>query len=339
MTDATAAAPAADIKPTAPVTTTGAADKAASGVSGARPTLATGGTTPVQAPAATAPAPATAAPAPTTSTEPAAETTWRDRLAGDDKELRKRLDRFADEKALVQSYREMERKFSSGEYKPAPQAYPDKGTAEEQAQWRKTFGVPDKPEEYVEKIALPNGVVLGEADKPVATDFAAFAHGKNWSPQQYNDALTWYYGHLDKITAARDEADEKRQIEARDALRDGWGARDFTRNINAVHNLIATWPPGLGDRVMGGRTADGRLLGDDPDFIRLLAQTSLDLNPAASVLIAGSGEGSSIETELQKIREVAKTDPDKYDRDHALQARQRELLDAQARTKSRGRAA
>lgn len=327
--DKPGASPAA--QPAAPTTPTpaGAAPAAAPSASGPKPTLA-GGAEPKPTPTPAAPA---------SPQQAAAEVTWRDRLAGEDKDFRKQLDRYADEPSVGRKLRELEKKLSSGEMKPAATPFPNTGTPEEQGEWRKTFGIPEAPDEYLAKIALPDGVVLGEADKPVAADFASWAHERNWKPEQYNEALGWYYKHLDKVTAERDAADDRYQQQSRDAMRDTWGPKDFTRNINAVHNLLSTAPAEVREPLLGGRTADGRLIGDDPRVLKWLAQVALDLNPAASVLPAGPGTVSSVDDEIEKIRTLRREDPNKYDQDKKLQARELELLEAQIKLKNRGKAA
>jgi hypothetical protein len=292
----------------------GGANKAPSGVSG---TLAEGGGQTLETP-----------PDPKTAPD------WRDGFAGDDKEFRKRLDRFTDPSALAKSYRALEQKLSSGEYK-AVTPFPDKGTAEEQAAWRKEQGVPDKPEAYEAK--LPNGMVPGEADKPGLERLAKHAHGKNWSKDQYNAVLEAYYAEMDAVTAQRDEADGQFRQTAEDTLRLDWAA-DFKTNKNAIHNLM-TGPLGLPkeDRaaLLSGRTADGRLIGDNPAILKWLATLSRELNPAATVLPAGNVTAVGVEEAIKQIEGVMRTDRRAYDKDPAMQQKLRDLYDAREKMKSR----
>ena len=44
------------------------------------------------------------------------------------------------------------------------------------AAWRSENGVPDKADDYVGALDLPQGVVPGEADKPLLASFAQTAH-------------------------------------------------------------------------------------------------------------------------------------------------------------------
>ena len=294
---------------------TGAADKAASAVSG---TLVTSGDTADKAAAPVADKPAVS---------------WRDKIAGEDKTFLKSLSKYSDEAALGKAHQALLQKMSSGEYKQVI-PYPDKGTPEQQAAWRKEQGVPEKPEEYIAKITLPNGIVPGDADKPALERLAKFAHGKNWTPDQHNAVLEAYYAEVDAVTKTRGEQDGGFKRESEDTLRTDWG-NDYRPNLNAVKNLVSQAPKDVQERLFGGRTADGKLIGDDPSTLKWLAQLSREINPAASLLPPGSQNMKGVSTELDTIRDFRRKDPDGYERDQKMQARELELLDADLRMKKR----
>jgi hypothetical protein len=136
--------------------------------------------------------------------------------------------------------------------------------AEELATWRKENGLPDKAEGYVEKLELPKGLVLGEADKPIVAEFAAAALAGNVDPKQFNGMVGKYYEILDKQRAAQEDADAAFKTESEEALRTEWQGADFRRNLTAVNNLISTWPGDLATNVLAARGPDGRKLGDSP---------------------------------------------------------------------------
>jgi hypothetical protein len=62
---------------------------------------------------------------------------------------------------------------SSGELK-ANVPFPEKGTDEEKAAWRKDAGIPDKPEAY--DLKFEDGFVVGEDDKPMVDELPQAAH-------------------------------------------------------------------------------------------------------------------------------------------------------------------
>lgn len=258
---------------------------------------------------------------------------WRAKLAGDDKDFAKQLGRYSDEASFGKAYRALQTKLSSGEFK---KALPEGATAEEIATWRKENGLPDKAEGYIEKLELPKGLVIGEADKPIVAEFAAAALEGNVDPKQFNGMVGKYYEILDKQRAAQEDADAVFKTESEEALRADWQGPDFRRNLTAVNNLISGWPEGLAAKVLAGRDPDGRKLGDNPLFIKQLAALAVELNPTSTLVPAGTSDpGKSVADELESIRELRRNDPNKYEADKKLQARELELLDAQLKVQKR----
>lgn len=280
----------------------------------------------------------------TTKTETTTEKTetaapdWRARLAGDDEFLLKKLARFPDEKTAWKSYRSLEQKLSSGEY-VRPLA--ENATPEEKATWRKENGLPEKADEYVEKLALPSGLVIGEAEKPVVAELAAVAHESNLDPKAFNGLVAKYYEIQDKQRQAQEDADVAFKLESEDVLRKDWQGPDFRRNLTAVSNLMATWPEGLAASILAGRDPNGRKLGDNPAFIRQLAVIATELNPAATLVPAGTTDpAKSVDGRLNEIRELRRNKPDEYNANSKkLEAEEIELIDAQLKMQKRGRAA
>lgn len=258
---------------------------------------------------------------------------WRDKMAGGDEKFRKRLDRFTDESSFAKSYLALEGKLKSGEY---TKALPENATDEEIATWRKENNLPEKHEGYIESLELPKGLVLGEEDKPVAELFAQRAHDLNWTPKQFNEAVSWYYENQEAQKALQAEADDAYKQTAEDELRSVWEGADYRRNVTAANNLMATWPDGLAEAVQSARTVDGNILGNHPAFTQVMAQLALDINPAASITPTGTSDPSkTAQSRLDEIREARKADPDAYDQNKKLQAEELELIQIMEKVNSR----
>lgn len=250
---------------------------------------------------------------------------WRDRLAAGDDKFRKRLDRFDSPEALARSYRELENKVRSGSIKAPLGA---DATPEQVAEWRKENGVPDEPTGY--EVKLPNGVVFGDADKPAVDSFLTHAHGKNWGQDQVNEALEWYASHQDSVLAQQQAADDAFNAEGQEQLREVWGA-DFKRNLNALQNLLAGAPDGMADRLLLGRTADGRLVGDDPAVLQYLVGLAREINPTATLVPAGQDQMKGLETRIGEIETLMRDSHSPYWNDREgpkIQAEYRELITA-----------
>lgn len=270
---------------------------------------------------------------------------WREQIAkhasaGNEKayarEL-KRLQRSTNPEAIYGNYREAESKISSNRaiFKP------EKGASEEDVKaYHKSLGVPDKAEDYIDNLALPNGETIGDEDKETALEFASDMHKAGASQDAMNAALNWYYSRQEDMAAFQDEADDHQKYEAEVALKEEYGA-SYKRRTAAISSLFAEAPGGadvsngesLYARLIGGRLSDGTLVGNDPDMVRWLSDIAGDVNPAGQTLPDGMGSSKSVDGEIAEIEKIMRTDKREYFRNHA--GRYAELLDVRQRMKGR----
>jgi hypothetical protein len=258
---------------------------------------------------------------------------WRNKLSGDDKKELARLERFGSPADVYKAYRAMEQKMSSGEMKAK---LPDNATPEQLAQYRKDNGIPETPDKY--DLTMPNGLVIGEQDKPLVNEFLKEMHGVNASPETVKSALSAYYKIVENQKVQAAEQDSNFRAESEDALRKEWGG-DFKRNVAMVSELLESAPAGLKDKILGGRTAEGKLLGDDPAVLKFFANMSREINPAATVVPgAGFNAPTAIADEITNLnRQMGDRSSDYWSKDKgpALQARYRELVGAQQKMKAK----
>lgn len=267
-----------------------------------------------------------------------------------EKELR-RLEGMTDPAALFSRWREMENTWASRNFvkKPGKDATP-----EDIAEFHRALGVPEKPEDYFKDLKFDNGLVLGEADRPIAESFATDLHKAGATPQQVQAALSWYLKHEEAQAAALDEADDAFRREAEQALKNELGAA-FKRKTNNIATVFQTAAGGADikndnsvyARLMGGRTADGKLIGNDPDIVRWLIGLSQEINPAAAVVEDADISGRSIDSEISALEkrmkgvdEHGRHDPQirrAYFKDEAAQARYRELVGARDKIRAKAR--
>lgn len=252
---------------------------------------------------------------------------WRSKLSPDGKHA-KTLDRFASPNALFDSYQALRQRLDSGEFKQVV-PFPDKGTPEEQNAWRKSNNIPEKPDEY--SLKFDDGLVVGDADKPIVDDFLKAAHEANASPEQVNKMLHWYYDLQERNATAQEESDANYLRESEDALRAEWGG-EFRPNINMIKGLLATIPESARDAFANARDGEGKALLNHPDFARWLVQTARTLNPAATVVPnAGANVAGAIDDEIAAIEKTMRTDRKTYNNDQKMQQRLRDLYDARQR--------
>ena len=272
---------------------------------------------------------------------------WREKMAeqasaGDKKAYERemmRLSRISDPSGVYGSYRELDAKFSSGGLvkMPGKDAKP-----EEIAAFQKALGWAEKPEEMVGQIKLENGAVIGDADKPMLDGFLKAVHGATSASDYLSKSMNWYYKLQEEQAAALDDGDEKFKIEATRALKDEFGPA-FNRKTNAIANLFDIAPGGadvknekaLYSRLMAGRTADGKMIGNDPDMVRWLSALAFERNPSASVVEDGDQSGTTVAAEIASIEKLMRDDRRAYDKDEPKQARLRDLYSARDRMQAR----
>lgn len=258
---------------------------------------------------------------------------WRQKYAKGDEKVLKRLERYGSPQAALDALFAAQNKISSGALKSALK--PD-ATPEEVAAWRADNGIPESPEGY--EVQLPNGIVLGESDKPVVDEFLKAAHEANMHPDQVNKALAWYMDKQERAQAEQVARDEEARIAAEDELRQEFGS-DYRRNLQIAKNLLDSAPEGLADKILGGRTAEGTPLGNDPDVIRWLVGLSRELNPIATV-VPGSGTNAiqAVESEIATLTAMMGDHSSEYWKGPNAQRNQeryRELVSARDRTRAR----
>jgi hypothetical protein len=275
---------------------------------------------------------------------------WREKIAehvaaGDkkvfDKEL-KRLQRIADPAGIYGMYRELEGRFTGGGLVKLPGK---DSKPEEVAAFHKALGVPEKAEDYFKDLQLENGAVIGADDKPFFEKFAADMHQVGMTPEQMKKAASWYYKDQEDRAARQDEADDTFRREAETKLKEELGP-SYKRVTSAISSIFAAAPGGsdpnnpssLFNRLLSGRTSDGRVIGNDPDMVRFLASMVQEINPEMSVVEPGNQGGMSIDAELAQIDKSRRENRAAYNKDYKMQARERELIEAQMKIQSRQRA-
>lgn len=246
---------------------------------------------------------------------------WRVKMAGGDKDAAKRLDRFKTPGDVFKSYTEIEKKVTGG--KTAVTAAPD-GEKDPEAlkAWRKDNGIPDDPTGY--ELPKPVQERMSDADKPILASFTEFAHKKNLPPSAVAAAAEWYVEGQEAAFETQRQNDAKAAEETQDELRKDYG-QEFRGNVTMAKRFAEEITPGV--NWFEARLADGRKLGNIPDFVKALVD--LGSQKYGDVAFAGGEASSRTATELETIQNLMDTDFAKYDGDPAMKKRYGELLAAQ----------
>lgn len=256
---------------------------------------------------------------------------WREKLAnGDDKRL-ERLKRFASPEALLQAQEEAQRKISEG---LKPKGKPgDKATDDEWAAYRKEHGIPDKVEDFVKAIALPDSRQIGEADKPVIEAFAERAIKSGIAPGDMTVLVDEYYRMQEEVQFQQAEEDTKFRKEAEKELKEAWGG-DYAGNIAAMRPYFDGVDGELFDNLMGGRMADGRKIGNHPGIMKFFAAKAVAENPLASVLEPTNQGAAALDNEIATLEKRMGEDREAWFKDTKAQERLQALYRAKDRIKA-----
>lgn len=254
-------------------------------------------------------------------------TNWRDLLAGDDKEALTALGRITDPKTLGKSFVEMRKQLSKAQKAELAKD----ATPEQVAEYRKANGIPEKPDGYLE--GLPKDITFTDQQKPMVGKFAENMLAINTPPQYVQAALATYHQIQAETQEGIRVANENASAAGREALIEEWGSpAEFKSNMGAIENLLAGAPKDVVDALKQSRGPDGLNILNNPNFIKFLAQTARDLNPAATVVPGyGVEQTKALASEIETIEKTMRETPDKYWGDEKMQGRYRELLGARDR--------
>jgi hypothetical protein len=263
-----------------------------------------------QAPADGAPAPAgDGAPAPEGGGDPAPAAKdepddWlaiRERVAKGDDKVAKRLSRYATLDDALKAGVEAQNKL--GGLKPLQPLGPD-STPEEIKAYRDAYGIPETVDGY--KVDLPDGLVLGEADKPIADEFLKLAHEHNIPPNAANAIIANHLKLQEDFIQRQEAADLETRQKAINTLKssDVWG-REAQLNTNLIRNMLNDAPESVREGLMAARMPDGTLVGNDVNTLQWMANLARTINPHATV-VPGNAENamSSIQSEKASLEKM-----------------------------------
>lgn len=245
---------------------------------------------------------------------------WRRGIAGDDDKYYADLQRFKTPLDYGNSFREAQQTIRSGNLKAA--LGPD-ATEEDVTAYREANGIPLESKGYMEN--LPEGLVLGDADKDIFADFADALHEVNAPPEIAHKALEWYNSFAEQEQSLRAELDEDHSAEANQQLREDWGA-DYRANINLIGGFLAsTFGEEAKDQLMNGRYGDGRAFMNDPAVLKGLADVARRINPIHQIAPPGHDSQQSLNDEIAELEKFMRENRTEYNKDVQKQERLRQL--------------
>jgi len=237
---------------------------------------------------------------------------WRSKLSNGDEKLMKRLERFTDPSKIFQSWLAAEQKISSGEYK---KGLDENATEEQVAEWRKANGIPEAADGY--KPPALEGLEWSEADQPLLNTLFEAMHGANATQAQVDAALNAYGKLVSETQSARVEADRQFIIENEDALRAKYGD-EFRPNLAIYKRVLeqsdnSPLPRDVVQALMSARDENGNAVINNAAVADFIVNLGLDYYGPAGIE-TGDGKATA-QTQLDEIKQIMKTDIDRYYRE------------------------
>jgi hypothetical protein len=248
---------------------------------------------------------------------------WRTEMAGDDAKFKGQLERYATPRDFGTSWREQNAKISAG-IKPGELA--ENATEDDIKAFRESNGIPAEAAGYYE--TLPDGLVLGEDDKPMADVFMDALHSTNASPAVAHALISKYNDAMEQSQEAQVELDIEQSKAATDELRNIW-QNDYRTNINAVQKFLSRELGEEGKKdLLNGRFEDGRGFMNNTKLLEMFARVERQIDPLVALnRPAGENAEQSMTAEIAEIEKFMKDHRAAYNVDEPKQARLRQLYD------------
>lgn len=248
-------------------------------------------------------------------------------VAADDKKTLGMLERYTSPGDIVKKMLEQEKLIRSGELK---RPLTKDSTPEQVAVWRKENGVPETADKY--DTTLADGLVIGEADKPIVDNMLKVLHGENVSNEVAKKFLSAYFAQEKQFLAGRVEQMAAYTQQQEDALRSSWG-NEYRPNDTSIGNLMNTFSEETRTLLADALDSNMMPLMKSAAFKRDLAMIARTINPHDIVTDpSGTSQGISVDDELGEITKLMADSKSAYwkgplvnGKDTALQARYLQL--------------
>jgi len=264
------------------------------------------------------------------------EANWRESYAGKDEKKLNVLKRYNSPKDALDALFSARQKIDAGEAK-AP--LPENATPEQLAEYRKSNGIPEKPEAYLE--SLPKDVHLEDGDKEVLAPYLTAMHELNMTPAQASKLIALRQAEANRQIDERLAADEQLRTRTEDELRQEWGPQ-YRATVNNINGFLKHHFGEEGaEAILQARTPDGSPLVGSPEVLRSLGQLAAMIKGAPTTIVGGDGgliDQKGVEGrigEIEKMMGNQSSDYWKGPKSESIQAEYRKLIDARDEMKRR----
>lgn len=254
---------------------------------------------------------------------------WRDAVAGDDLKFKSQLERFSDQGAFGNAYREAQQKIRSGQLRPE---LPEDASEDQIKEFRTTNNIPLEVGDYFED--MPNGLVVGEDDKEIMMDFMGAMHEINAPKEVAHKMVEWYNTFEERQQEAMGELDAEQSQETDDVLRESWG-KDYRANMNLVKGMLNHYFGESAEQLINGRYQDGRGFFNDAKIMTGLGELARKMNDEFPLIQEDPEALKSLNDEIDELEKYQREKRTEYFKDEKAQARLRELYELRLKAQSK----
>lgn len=235
----------------------------------------------------------------------------------DAEKMAKHLERYTDLPNALKAGYEAANKIRQG---LVSNGLPENPTPEELATYREAHGIPADGK-YA--LTLAEGLALSDEDQAIMEDVFKAAHGNNVPAKALSEITSSFLAARVKAAEMIEQNDLRDEREGQAKLKQEWG-RDYEPNLNACNNLLNRLPQETLDQLLDARSADGKKLVNNIEFVSFLADLERKVNPQATIMQNSGGAVQTRDARIQAL-EAKMRDRDSWFKDSAAQEELRSL--------------
>jgi len=213
-------------------------------------------------------------------------------------------------KEVLKAFKELRAQVSERGF-GKPKEKPDPEDAEAIAQWRSEMGVPETPEDY----KLPDGLSIGEEDKPIIDDFLKIMHENDVPDGVPEKAVEWYYQALEKQAETENAEVAEQRKKSEETLRERYG-RDYTAKTNMINNFLKD--------NFGEMFAEAVM--DVPETVLAFDNIITQLNPDINVASSTGGSATTLVEKINKHKIDNEFGTERWFNNHKAQVELQDML-------------
>jgi len=235
----------------------------------------------------------------------------------DAEKMAKHLERYTDLPNALKAGYEAANKIRQG---LVSSGLPENPTPEDLATYREAHGI---PADGKYELTLAEGLALSDEDQAIMDDVFKAAHGNNVPAKVLSEITSSFLAARVKAAEMIEQNDLRDEQEGQAKLKQVWG-RDYEPNLNACNNLLNRLPQETLDQLLDARSADGKKLVNNIEFVSFLADLERKVNPQATIMQNSGGAVQTRDARIQAL-EAKMRDRDSWFKDSAAQEELRSL--------------